>query len=114
LFDTVQELASAVAALEEVKRLHRERAWDKLPERYSALRKSLITIRRSHAALSENQQTRVQRAIAFLAAMEKRVERSLDNQQPIERIARFNELASVHVTELHELLLEIRLQSGAM
>jgi hypothetical protein len=114
LFDTVQELASAVAALEEVKRLQRERAWPTLPERYSALRKSLITIRHSHVALTANQQTRVQAAITFLAEMEKRVERSLDHQQPIEKISRFNELASRHVTELHELLLEIRLQSGVM
>jgi hypothetical protein len=114
LFDTLQELASAVAALEEVKRLQRERAWTTLPERYSALRKSLITIRRSHAALTEEQQVRVQRAITFLADMEKKVERSFDDGQPIEKIARFNELTSSHVTELHELLLEIRLRSGAM
>jgi hypothetical protein len=112
LFDTVQELAGAVAALEEIKRLHRERLWDRLPERYAALRKSLITIRRTHAGLSEDQQTSVQRAITFLADMEKRVERSLDSQQPIERIARFNELATGHVSELHDILLAIRLQSG--
>lgn len=114
LFDTIQELTSAVSALEEVKRLHRERAWNTLPERYSALRKSLITIRRSNPALSEDQQSRLQSAITFLADMEKRVERSLDDGQPIEKIARFNELASDHVVGLHELLLEIRQQSGAM
>lgn len=113
-FDTLQELASAVAALEEVKRLQRERAWSALPERYSALRKSRITIRRGHPDLTEDQQTRVQRAITFLADMERRVERSLDDQKPIEKIAAFNEVASSHVIELHELLLEIRLQSGAM
>lgn len=113
-FDTIQELASTVAALEEIRRLQRERAWPALPERYSALRKSLITIRHGHPDLSEEQQTRVQRAITFLADMERRVERSLDDQKPIEKVAAFNEIASGHVTELHELLLEIRRQSGAM
>ena len=113
LFDTIQELASAVAALEEVKRLHRERAWPTLPERYSSLRKSLITIRRTSESLTEDQQSRLQAAITFLVDMEKRVDRSIDDGQPIEKIARFNDLASSHAIELHELLLEIRLQSGA-
>ena len=114
LFDTVQELASAVAALEEVRRLQRGRVWATLPERYSALRKSLITIRRSHAELTDDQQTKLQQAITFLADMEKKVEKSIDDEQPIEKVARYNELTSGHITELHELLLNIRLQSGAM
>jgi hypothetical protein len=43
LFDTIAEVAGAVSALEEIKRLHRDGAWPVLPDRYSALKKSLIT-----------------------------------------------------------------------
>ena len=114
LFDTIQELAMALSALEEVKRLHRDHSWAALPERYSALRKRLITIRQANVSLSEEQSSRLQRAITYLADMEKTVERSLDEKRPIERIARFNERASDHETQLQELLVDIRRQSGAM
>lgn len=43
--NNVAEIASAITGMEEIKRLHRQEAWDLLLERYSAVRKALIAIR---------------------------------------------------------------------
>ena len=38
-YETVAEFSSAITLMEEIKRLHRSRQLDMLPDRYSALRK---------------------------------------------------------------------------
>ena len=111
-FDVVAEMSTAIAAMEEIRRLHRDGAWSILPDRYNALRKSLITIRRSTPEMSDDQQSRIQAAIKYLADLERRVEASLEQEQPLERIARWNELASGHIMEMHSLLLELKDRAG--
>jgi hypothetical protein len=37
--DTISEFSSAIALMDEIKRLHRARAWDLVPDRYSILRR---------------------------------------------------------------------------
>jgi hypothetical protein len=111
-FDVVAEVSSAIAAMEEIRRLHRGRAWPALPDRYSTLRKSLITIKCS-SDLTEEQQARIQGAIKYLADLERRVESGLDQNQPPDRVARWNQLASDHIMELHSLLLELKEKAGA-
>jgi hypothetical protein len=58
-FDVVAEISTAIAAMEEIRRLHRDAAWPILPDRYNALRKSLVTIRGSDLQLSEEQEARI-------------------------------------------------------
>jgi hypothetical protein len=45
-YETVSEFSAAIAIMEELKRLHRLGATDVLLDRYAALRKALITVRR--------------------------------------------------------------------
>jgi hypothetical protein len=112
-FDVVAEISTAIAAMEEIRRLHRDAAWPILPDRYNVLRKSLISIRRSGIDLSEEQQTLLQAAIKFLADIERRVDGALEQGQPPERFARWNQATSTHIMELHGLLMELKLRAGA-
>ena len=41
--DTVADLSAAMAVMDELKRLHRDDDWTLLPERYSTLRRTLIS-----------------------------------------------------------------------
>jgi hypothetical protein len=111
-FDVVAEISTAIAAMEEIRRLHRDAAWPLLPDRYSALRKSLITIRRSGPSMTRDQQIRIQAAIHYLAYIEREVEVALEQQRPPTQTALWNELASKHVMELHSLLLDMKDQAG--
>jgi hypothetical protein len=111
-FDVVAEISTAIAAMEEIRRLHRDAAWPILPDRYNALRKSLITIRGSDLALSEDQQARIQAAIVYLAELERMVEVSLEEDKTPSNVARWNALASGHILELHSLLLELKSRAG--
>jgi len=112
-FDVVAEISTAIAAMEEIRRLHRDAAWPILPDRYSMLRKSLISIGRSGVALSDDQQTLLQAAIKFLADIERRVDGALEQGQSPERFARWNQATSEHIMELHGLLMELKQRAGA-
>jgi hypothetical protein len=109
---TSWRISTAIAALEEIRRLHRDAAWPILPDRYNALRKSLITIRGSDLQLSEEQQGRIQDAVVYLAELETMVEVGLEQKRAPQDVARWNVLASGHILELHSLLLELRSRVG--
>jgi hypothetical protein len=111
-FDVVAEISTAIAAMEEIRRLHRDAAWPILPDRYNALRKSLITIRGSDRPLSDEQHARIQAAIVYLAELETMVEVSLEQGKPPKDVARWNVLASGHIQELHGSLLELKSRVG--
>jgi hypothetical protein len=112
-FDVVAEISTAISAMEEIRRLHRDAAWPILPDRYNALRKSLISIRRSGIDLSDEQQTVLQAAIKFLADIERRVDSALEQGQAPDRFARWNQASSEHTMELHSLLMDLKLRAGA-
>jgi len=77
--DTVAELSAAISAMNEIKALQRKAAWEILPDRYSALRKALITVRSANvAALTENQQTRFQQTITLSSSRERNLEPYID------------------------------------
>ncbi len=107
-FDTVTDFGAAISILEEIRRLHRERAWAVMPDRYSALRKHLISIRGANPDLSREHQIVIQGAIQALVSIEATVERSIakDNGEP--DVARLNRLMSKHVDGLHEVLVDLR------
>jgi hypothetical protein len=49
--DIVAEISAAKGAIDEIKRLQRQEAWEILPDRYSALRTLLISIKSSNPDL---------------------------------------------------------------
>jgi hypothetical protein len=71
------DFASAMAIMEEIRRLHRESAWRILPDRYSALRHALISVRSDHPFLTDFQKSVIQASVVQIRSMEQMVERAL-------------------------------------
>lgn len=111
-FDAVTELSAAIAALEEIRRVHREGAWHSLPDRYGALKKSLQGVRSAVPDLSPYQKSRLQQAVRDLAALERAVETLLEEGEARLPVARWNAVASSHITELQDMLLELKRRAG--
>lgn len=110
-FTSISELATAISSMEEIKRLHRQEAWNILPDRYSALRKSLISIRTAYPDLTDSQKATLQGAISQFTTIEKQVETALATDKPL-KVARLNSLVTKEVDSLVELLEEIRSHIG--
>lgn len=71
--NAIQELNSAIRTLEDIRRLHRIKAWEVLPDRYTALRLNLIAIRGRTPSLSAEQRSGMQATIQ-LSNLEQEVE----------------------------------------
>lgn len=72
--DTVSDLSSAISIMEEIKRLHREKAWPVLLDRYSSLKRLLIAIRGANPDFSDDFKTALQAAIQHINNIDKQVE----------------------------------------
>lgn len=59
-FDTVVDFTSAITILEEIKRHHRQEQWVLLLDRYSMIRKLLISLKASNVDLNDDQKTIIQ------------------------------------------------------
>jgi len=106
-YETVAEFSSAITLMEEIKRLQRSRQLEMLPERYAALRKALIGVRRLAPSIDDSDDKVMQTAIATLATIEDTVERSLHGgSQP--DYARLNRLLSRDIDALHAMLIDMK------
>lgn len=107
IYETVSEFSAAIAIMEELKRLHRLRASDMLLDRYSALRKALITVRRLSPSMDEGIGTKIQNAVTSLAVMEHQLETSRSRGSSPDFV-RLNRVLSRDIDELHAILVEMR------
>jgi cell fate (sporulation/competence/biofilm development) regulator YlbF (YheA/YmcA/DUF963 family) len=108
-FDTIVDFSAAIAILEEIKRLHREQAWQTLLERYSAMRKLLVQIRHSGIALTDEQNTVVQRSLTHLITLEDQVERAIATDVKL-KVSKSNLLISEDVDGLVTVLTQLKNQ----
>ena len=106
--DIVAECSTAIAILEEIKRLHRIPAWQPLPDRYSALKRSLILIRTANPKLSDDHQTKIQKAVSHLTALEDVIENVIAKGAEAPDVPRLNKIVSKQVEALAEILGDIR------
>lgn len=106
--DIVAECSTAIAILEEVKRLHRVAAWPLLPDRYSALKRSLILIRTANPKLSDSHKTKIQNAVSHLIAFEDMIEKVIATGSEVPDVPRLNKIVSKQVKALAEILGDIR------
>ncbi len=107
LLDTVVDFSAAISILEEIKRMHRQRSWSLLPDRYASIRKLLISLRSSGETLTDAQSAIIQNALVNLRAIENQVERSLENADGL-KPAKFNALISDDVDNLLTVLNELK------
>lgn len=106
--DAITEFAGAIATIDEIKRLHREKAWAVLPDRYSALKKSLILVRTADPGLRDEHKARLQGAIQHLSNIERQVESALASDGGSPNVPKMNRILSGQVEVLTEVLAEIR------
>lgn len=102
--ETISSFSSAVTVMEEVKRLHRAEAWEIMPDRYSYLRKALISILSNNSDLSEDHKTLLQSAIVQFRELENSVETYLVNKKISPNSAKFNKIVTTQIDKLDEVL----------
>ncbi|MGE5270662.1 MAG: hypothetical protein ACM3JG_13425 [Thiohalocapsa sp.] len=76
-YETVADFSATIALMDEIKRLHRTGQLEMLPDRYAALRKALIGIRRLSPSLDDEQDKVLQGAITTLSTTEHAIERAI-------------------------------------
>jgi hypothetical protein len=110
--DTMSDFSSAIEIMDEIKRLHRARAWDLVPDRYSILRRLLTSIQALNPDLSKEQKTLLAGAAAQFRTMEHQVEQARARNQLTElNLARFNRIVTAQLDELDKVMLSIK-QAG--
>jgi hypothetical protein len=104
---SIVDLSSVLAALTELKSLHRASAWGLLLDRYGSLRVKLIAVRTSRPQLSEDQRAILQGTIQHLADLEKIVDRALASSKLPGNIPRLTSIISDQIDKLTELLVQV-------
>lgn len=110
---TVSDLSSLLSLIDLIKIQHQNKKWDRLPDNYSQLRKSLIEIKSSNTFLADPDKSRIQSFISFLSSLEFEVEEAIDKQD-------FNELHYPTINlqftnradSMRELLIELKEKLG--
>jgi lipopolysaccharide export LptBFGC system permease protein LptF len=109
--ETISNFSSAVTVMEEVKRLHRAGAWEIMPDRYSYLKKSLISILSTHTDLTDDQRVLIQSAVIQFRELESSVENYLSNRKSAPNSAKLNKIVTAQIDKLDELLNMIKTES---
>ena len=110
--ETVAEFSAALSVMDEIKRLHRQQAWQILPDRYAHLRKALISIKTSYSDLEEEHKKALQSAIQIFRGIEKQVENALAKDSASLDVPKLNRLTSIQIDSLQEVLIKIQDKIG--
>ena len=111
--ETVADFASALASMEEIKRLHRQKSLSLLPDRYSSLRKSLISIRSSNPILTAYDQKIIQSSIAQFSSLERTIDEQLLSKEPDDlNMSKINGIVSKQIDSIQEVLIRLRTEIG--
>jgi len=106
--EIIANFSSAVTAMDEVKRLHRAEAWNVMPDRYSSLRRTLISICSSHPNLNEEHRKLIQSSIAQFRELESLVESFLAGGKTSPSSAKLNKIVTAQIDKLDEVLNSIK------
>lgn len=102
--EVISNFSSAVTAMEEVKRLHRAGAWTVVPDRYSFLRRTLISIVANHRDLSQPHKILIQSAVSQFRELESSVDTFLFNGKNAPSSAKLNKIVTAQMDKLDEVL----------
>lgn len=107
-YDAIEDLSAATSIMDEIKRLQRLGAWAVVPDRYSELRRRLITIKESRSTLTSSQRESLMAAIERFAALERRVDRAISMIAPVPNPAKLNDIVSTQIDEVQIVLLALK------
>lgn len=105
--DTVADFSSALAIMDEIKRMHRSPTLHLLPDRYTQLQRFLVSIRSSNPLLTDADLRSIQSAIVQFASLERLVERALEVEGSVSP-AKMNSLVSKQSEAIQEVLVRIK------
>lgn len=105
---TIADVSAAVISMQEIKRLHRAKAWAILPDRYAALRERLVAIRSSNPAMEAHSVAAIRSAEEQFSKLERRVDRAIADGVDPPGTAKFNEIVSAELDRLQEVLTALK------
>lgn len=105
---TIADLVRASERIEEVKRLHRERQWQRALDRYHDMRVMLSDVRSRHPRLSDAQQSSIQQSIDQLATIERAVARALTSGNEPTNPQRYDDFLMVAQSMLDRLASDLQ------
>lgn len=104
---TVVDVSSAIQILEEIRRLHREKAWEILPDRYTALKKALVFIQTENQIINTTQKINLTKIVRQISIIEGEIEKRNDNEDHFVDVPRFNGVLSIALDRLNEMLAQL-------
>jgi len=107
-YDAIADLSSAIAIMDEIKRLQRHGVWGVLPDRYSELRRRLVALKGSFAHLSDAQRQTLQSSIETFADIERRIERAAAVRTAPPNPAKLNDIVSGQIDVVNVVLLSLQ------
>ena len=111
--ETIENLADAIAIMEEIKRLHRYGVWDKLLlDRYSTLRRKLVAIKTTNVNIKAEYATILQGAILQFRKIESEVEGSLNDATSKPTTTKLNAIVSTQIDKMDEVLNTMKQDMG--
>ncbi len=112
LLNSTSDLSSALAIIDEIQRLQRNQAWSELPDRYNALRRTLLEVRASGHSWPDEHKTSIQSAVTLVASIQRQLEYALSQSSSDIRVPRLNTQLARREDELIEVLGYLRQQIG--
>jgi hypothetical protein len=110
--ETIEEFSKAIATINEIKRLNRDSTWSILPERCSALRRSLISIKTSNQNMPDCDRTIITNAIQHISNIESQIEKVIFDSSIAVDIPKLNKIISQQADKLTEILNGIKSNIG--
>lgn len=110
--DTVNDLSSAILMLDEIRTLQRECKWSLLPDRYSSLKKLLISIKNSYPDLSSTHKSTLQNTLQHITDIDHKLELAIKSKSEPANIPKINKILSLQQDNVYEMLVELRNSIG--
>lgn len=106
----IEECSSAISLMEHIKTIHRQNppSLILLPDKYSTLRKTLISIKNINSDLNSTQKSKIQSSITIIRGVEEKIENALSNDSNDLDMARLNTLISEQIDILQEILTKVK------
>ena len=106
--DTVSDLAQAISLIDEIRRLQRQEDWNIIPDRFSSLRRLIVSIKTTYPDLNDDQKTCLQSALMQTSNNENAVERIIKNSGERINIPKMNRILSETSDSIYEMLINLR------
>jgi hypothetical protein len=100
--------SSALAAMDEIVKLNREKSWQACLDRHSQLGRILVELNTGIESLSQEQQVKIQGCLQQLKTIENQIECHVSSGKPEPDVARLNRVVKNQITILHGIAVTLK------